>query len=74
VLLVIGALAHGFVPGLPAVQLEPDMVFLFLSPPLLLSAALFTSRRDFCAKLSPISHTTLCGARHKIQARTPSSA
>ena len=35
VLLVIGGLALGFVPGLPRVQLEPDMVFLFLSPPLL---------------------------------------
>jgi hypothetical protein len=29
VLLVIGGLAMGFVPGLPAVQLDPDMVFCF---------------------------------------------
>jgi monovalent cation/hydrogen antiporter len=36
VLLVIGGLALGFVPGLPPVQLEPDLVFLFLLPPLLL--------------------------------------
>src|SRR5246127_1297923 len=55
VLLVIGGLALGFVPGLPAVQLEPDMVFLFLLPPLLYPAALFTSWRDFRANLSPIS-------------------
>ena len=54
VLLVIGGLALGFVPGLPAVQLEPDMVFLFLLPPLLYPAAVFTSWRDFCANLSPI--------------------
>jgi monovalent cation/hydrogen antiporter len=55
VLLVIGGLALGFVPGLPAMQLEPDMVFLFLLPPLLYPAALFTSWRDFRANLSPIS-------------------
>jgi monovalent cation/hydrogen antiporter len=55
VLLVIGGLALGFVPGLPAVQLEPDMVFLFLLPPLLYPAALFTSWRDFRANLAPIS-------------------
>ena len=55
VLLVIGGLALGFVPGLPAVQLDPDMVFLFLLPPLLYPAALFTSWRDFRANLSQIS-------------------
>jgi CPA1 family monovalent cation:H+ antiporter len=55
VLLVIGGLALGFVPGLPAVQLQPDMVFLFLLPPLLYPAALFTSWRDFRANLRPIS-------------------
>ena len=55
VLLVVGGLALGFVPGLPAVQLEPEMVFLFLLPPLLYPAAAFTSWRDFRANLSPIS-------------------
>jgi len=54
VLLVIGGLALGFVPGLPAVKLEPDMVFLFFLPPLLYPAALFTSWRDFRANLSTI--------------------
>jgi Na+/H+ antiporter len=54
VLLVIGGLALGFVPGLPAVQLEPDIVFLFLLPPLLYPAAVFTSWRDFRANLRPI--------------------
>src|SRR3984957_17034685 len=55
VLLVIGGLALGFVPGLPAVQLSPDIVFLFLLPPLLYPAAVFTSWRDFRANLRPIS-------------------
>jgi monovalent cation/hydrogen antiporter len=54
VLLVIGGLVLGFVPGLPPVQLEPDMVFLFLLPPLLYPAAIFTSWRDFRCNLSPI--------------------
>lgn len=54
VLLVIGGLALGFVPRLPPVQLEPDLVFVFLLPPLLYPAAFFTSWRDFRANLSPI--------------------
>ena len=54
VLLVIGGLGLGFVPGLPETQLEPDVVFLFLLPPLLYPAALFTSWRDFRANLNPI--------------------
>ena len=54
VLLVIGGLALGFVPGLPEVQLQPDVVFLFLLPPLLYPAAVFTSWRDFRANLRPI--------------------
>jgi monovalent cation/hydrogen antiporter len=54
VLLVIGGLALGFVPGLPAVQLSPEIVFLFFLPPLLYPAAVFTSWRDFRANLRPI--------------------
>src|ERR1700722_4356262 len=54
VLLVIGGLALGFVPGLPEMELQPDVVFLFLLPPLLYPAAVFTSWRDFRANLRPI--------------------
>ena len=54
VLLVIGGLALGFVPGLPQVQLDPDLVFLFLLPPLIWPAAVFTSWRDLRANLNPI--------------------
>ena len=54
VLLVIGGLALGFVPGLPVMELQPDVVFLFLLPPLLYPAAVFTSWRDFRANLRPI--------------------
>ncbi|HET7479235.1 MAG TPA: Na+/H+ antiporter [Rubrobacteraceae bacterium] len=55
ILLVIGGLAMGFVPGLPKVELEPDVVFLLFLPPLLYVSALFTSWRDFRANLRPIS-------------------
>src|SRR6202142_1411930 len=52
---VIGGLLIGLIPGLPRVQLNPELVFLFFLPPLLYPAALFTSWRDFRANLRPIS-------------------
>lgn len=55
ILFVIGGAFIGFVPGVPKVNLNPDLVFLFFLPPLLFPAALFTSWRDFRANLRPIS-------------------
>jgi CPA1 family monovalent cation:H+ antiporter len=55
ILLVLGGLTLAFIPGLPRVPLDPDLVFLFFLPPLLYPAALFTSWRDFHANLRPIS-------------------
>src|SRR2546429_2062201 len=54
ILLVLGGLLLGLIPGLPRVQLRPDLVFLFFLPPLLYPAALFTPWRDFRANLRPI--------------------
>ena len=54
ILLVIGGLMLGLIPGLPRVALDPDLVFVFFLPPLLYPAALFTSWRDFRANLRPI--------------------
>src|SRR5207248_10710839 len=54
-LLVLGRLALSFVPGLPHLTLRPDLVVLLFRPPLLYSAALNTSLRDFRAKLQPIA-------------------
>jgi CPA1 family monovalent cation:H+ antiporter len=48
-------LVLSFVPGLPRVELEPEVVFLLFLPPLLYVSALFTSWRDFRANLRPIS-------------------
>lgn len=55
ILFVIGGLVLGFIPGLPRVRLDPELVFLLFLPPLLYPAALFTSWRDFHANLRPIS-------------------
>jgi monovalent cation/hydrogen antiporter len=55
ILLVLGGLLLGFVPGLPRFTLDPDVVFLLLLPPLLYSSAWLTSWRDFRANLRPIS-------------------
>ena len=55
ILFVIGGLTLGLIPGVPRVHLNPELVFLFILPPLLFPAALFTSWRDFRANLRPIS-------------------
>lgn len=55
ILLVLGGLLLGFVPFLPRIQLEPDLVFLVFLPPLLYSDAWTTSWRDFRADLRNIS-------------------
>jgi monovalent cation/hydrogen antiporter len=55
ILLVLGGSALGFVPGLPSVELDPELVFLLFLPPLLYVSALFTSWRDFRANIRPIS-------------------
>ncbi len=54
-LFVVGGLILGFVPGIPSVRLDPELVFVFFLPPLLFPAALFTSWRDFRTNLRPIS-------------------
>ena len=55
ILLVLGGLVLGFVPGLPQVDLKPEVVFLLFLPPLLYVSAIFTSWRDFRANLRPIT-------------------
>ncbi len=54
ILFVIGGSLLGLLPGLPKVRLNPDTIFLFVLPPLLYPAAVFTSWRDFRANLRPI--------------------
>jgi monovalent cation/hydrogen antiporter len=53
--LVLGGCVIGFVPGLPDVELDPDLVLLLFLPPLLYGAAFFTSLRDLRANARPIA-------------------
>jgi CPA1 family monovalent cation:H+ antiporter len=54
ILLVLGGLLLGLIPGLPVVRLNSELVFLIFLPPLIYPAALFTSWRDFHYNLRPI--------------------
>jgi Na+/H+ antiporter len=54
ILLVLAGLAIGFIPGIPTVQLDPDIVFLIFLPPLLYYAAWYTSWKDFWQNKRPI--------------------
>ena len=55
ILLVLGGLALAFIPGVPDVALDPDLVFVVFLPPILWAAAYFTSLRDFKRNLRAIS-------------------
>jgi monovalent cation/hydrogen antiporter len=54
ILLVLGGLAIGVVPGMPDLELKPELVLFGVLPPLLYSAAFFTSLRDLRANVRPI--------------------
>src|SRR5258707_14263008 len=43
IVLVIAGLLLSFVPGIPKVTMDPDLIFVVVLPPLLYSAAWFTS-------------------------------
>jgi monovalent cation/hydrogen antiporter len=55
ILLVLGGLTLGFVPGIPQLVLPPDLVLVAILPPLLYSAAYFTSLRDLRQNVIQIS-------------------
>ena len=59
IFLVLGGLALSFVPRIPVVRLDPEVVFLIFLPPILWSAAYFTSLRDFRLNLRPITFLAL---------------
>ncbi len=55
ILLVVGGGALGFMPGAPEAVLEPELVLVIFLPPLLYSAAFFSSLHDLRDNLRPIS-------------------
>lgn len=54
ILLVIVGIGIGFLPGLPSIYIDPDLVFLVFLPPVLYAAAWTTSWPDFKANSRPI--------------------
>jgi len=49
ILLVLGGLLLGFVPGLPSITLDPELILFLFLPPLIYSSAWLTSWREFRA-------------------------
>jgi Na+/H+ antiporter len=55
VLLVLSGLAIGFIPSIPQVTLNPEVVFFIFLPPILFDASSHMSWRDFRMEIKPIS-------------------
>lgn len=47
IVLVLGGLLIGFIPGLPEIRIDPELIFVIFLPPLLYEAAWYTSWKDF---------------------------
>ena len=54
IVMIIGGLLLGFIPGIPRITLDPDLIFLVVLPPLLYASAWTTSWRDFRLNLVSI--------------------
>src|SRR5436190_135958 len=59
IVLVVGGAAVGFVPGLPEVKLDPDVVLVVFLPPLLYGASIFANFNDLRANLRGLTLTTV---------------
>src|SRR5512142_541868 len=55
IFLLIGGLALGLIPGIPRLEISPDVIFLIVLPPILYAAAYFTPLRSLRANLGTIS-------------------
>ena len=55
ILLVVTGVILGLIPGLPAVELAPELVLLLVLPPIVYSSAVAMSWREFRFNLRPIS-------------------
>jgi CPA1 family monovalent cation:H+ antiporter len=59
IVLVLGGLGIGFVPGDPQFSLDPEVVFLVFLPPLLQSAGYWSSPQELRAELGPLTGLVL---------------
>src|SRR5258707_15865538 len=55
ILLVVAGIGMAFIPGLPKVELAPEVVLLVILPPLIYSAGVAMSWREFKFNLRPIA-------------------
>src|SRR5579863_5707814 len=55
ILLVVAGLMLAFVPGLPAIELAPQLMLLVILPPVVYWSAVTMSWREFRSNLRPIS-------------------
>ena len=53
--LVLGGLVLGLVPGMPEIELDPDLVLVVFLPPLLYAAAFFSDLRALRTSIRPLS-------------------
>ena len=84
ILLVLGGLLVGFIPGLPQTELRSEVVFLVFLPPLLFVDSLNLSWRDFRRNLRPIlllaiglvvfTSVTVAGVAHALLPGLPWAA
>ena len=54
ILLLLTGIALAFVPGMPSLELPPELVLLVVLPPLIYSASVAMSWREFRSNLRPI--------------------
>lgn len=59
IVLVVGAAPLGFIPGVPDVELDPELVLVLFLPPLLYVAAFFANLRDLRADARALSLTSI---------------
>ena len=56
---MLGGLGLGFLPGLPHITLNPDLVLLVFLPPLLFAAAFETPLRDLRRNVAPVARLSI---------------
>src|SRR5881398_1873726 len=59
IVLVVGGALMGFVPGLPEVKLNPEVVLVVFLPPLLYGASVFANFNDLRRNLRPLTLSTI---------------
>ena len=59
IMLVIGGAIFGFIPGLPEIRLDPDLVLALFLPPLLYKSSIYANFGDFRANLRGLTLSTV---------------